>query len=378
MAFLKKRPRKNGFVYYIYFNYNGKKHGKSTGTDDKKTAQMILKEIEAKLAKNTFKLEDITPQKSVYLKDFAVEYLEYSKSRKAVKTFNSDRLSLRKFIEFTGNITITSVTPKLIDKYLIKRVEEVKTSSVNVEIRHLKAAFSSAVKWDHIKKNPFIGIKQFSTPKNKAIFFTDKEISALIDVIEESWLIDIVIFAVNTGLRIGELVNLKWVDIDFNKKHIMVKNSNTFTTKNKLERKVPLNQEARNLLLTLPHLSEYAFPNGNGKIRDRVFVSRRFKRYIRLLKLNEEFTFHSLRHTFASHLVRNGISLYQVAKIMGHTNSKTTELYAHLAPDDLQDAVDTLTFGRSQVTKRLGLIRGNNEANATEFDDSLSIAAVGQ
>jgi site-specific recombinase XerD len=73
-------------------------------------------------------------------------------------------------------------------------------------------------------------------------------------------------------------------------------------------------------------------------------VSKKFKKYIREVGLVEQFTFHSLRHTFASHLVQKGVSLYIVSKLLGHSDMKTTEIYAHLAPETFLDVVNILNF----------------------------------
>ena len=83
------------------------------------------------------------------------------------------------------------------------------------------------------------------------------------------------------------------------------------------------------------------FTTNNEKF-NQVHVSQRFKKYVLKSKLNPSLRFHSLRHTFASWLVQKGVSIYQVSKLLGHSDIKTTQIYAHLRNEDLQGAVDLL------------------------------------
>lgn len=151
MATLRKRKNKSGkIVYLVDFRFNGRRFVRSTKTDNLKTAKLILKEIEAKIAKQTFGVADIAPKTKVYLKQFEKEYIEYSETHKAPKTVLRDKLTFKNFIEFTGNRTLDSVDQKLIDRYLNARVQQVRKSTANIELRHLKAAFSKAVAWGAI------------------------------------------------------------------------------------------------------------------------------------------------------------------------------------------------------------------------------------
>lgn len=265
MATLRKRRNKNGkIVFLVDFYLNGKRFVRSTKTDDPKTAKLILKDIEAKIAKNTFSVEEISPKKKVYLKQFIKEYLEFSQTHKAKKTYLADKLSLNLFMKFVGDRTLSSIDRKLIDQYMNNRAKEVKKSSVNVELRHLKSAFTKAKQWEYIEQNPFKGVTTFKIPKSAPLFLSEDEINELTDGIEESWLKDVVIFDVNTGLRIQELVNLRWEDVDQENLVIKVSNQIDFTTKSKKERIVPICDEVQNLLHRIPKCGIYFFQNRMG------------------------------------------------------------------------------------------------------------------
>ena len=345
MAKLRKRKNKSGKdVYLIDFYHQGRRIVRSTKTDDPKTAKLILKDIEARIAKNTFNVEEISAKKKVYLKQFITEYLDYSESHKAYKTYLRDKLSFDNLLKFAGNRSLDAFDSKQIDQYLNSRTKDVKKSTANIELRHLKSAFTKAVQWGYLDNNPFKGIKQFTLPKAAPIFLKQHEINLLLDVIDLPWLKHIVIFALNTGVRVGELVNVEWEAINLEKRTIKIRNTEDFTTKSKKERMVPINNELKELLQTFRQDDCYVFSNSVGQKWDPELVSKKFKKYIRQAGLAEQFTFHSLRHTFASHLVQRGVSLYIVSKLLGHSDLKTTEIYAHLAPETFLDVVNQLSF----------------------------------
>jgi len=177
---------------------------------------------------------------------------------------------------------------------------------------------------------------------SKSLFFSKKIVRMNIDTIIDQPLKEIVIFAVNTGVRIGELVNIKWSHVDFNKKTVRISQKDGFETKSKKERTIPMNRKVYELLLSKERKGEYIFCRNDWEQREEHLIARKFKEYLKSIDLGDGFSFHSLRHTFASHLVQKGVSLYKVSKLLGHANIKTTEIYAHLAPETFHDVVRLL------------------------------------
>jgi integrase len=144
-----------------------------------------------------------------------------------------------------------------------------------------------------------------------------------------------VILAVNTGLRRGEMWNLKWRDVDFPERMLTVHGSGA---KSKQTRHVPLNAAAaealkkhRGNVVTLPDVPVF----GRAEFR------KAWNGVLAKAKL-ENFRFHDLRHTFASKLVMNGVPLNTVRELLGHASIDMTLIYAHLAPDNLRSAVDAI------------------------------------
>ncbi|MFC1569123.1 tyrosine-type recombinase/integrase [bacterium] len=185
-------------------------------------------------------------------------------------------------------------------------------------------------------------MKPLPVPISAPRYFTELQFQKIIEAIDFIPLKEIVIFAANTGVRISELINLEWTDVNFHKMTIRIANKEDFHTKSKRERNLPLNEAAYDVLSGLPRKSNYIFCRLDGKKRDKHFICRSFKATLREIGLGDGFSFHSLRHTFASQLVQKGVSLYMVQKLMGHANITTTEIYAYLAPETFHKIVGVL------------------------------------
>ncbi len=141
-----------------------------------------------------------------------------------------------------------------------------------------------------------------------------------------------------------ELLKLKWYQVNLDQKYIILDNQQHIT-KGKRVRVVPLNDHAIQSIVSLKKKNKtsddylFEFP----KITNRwKYVQNNMRRYVKLSNVNPKLNFHSLRHTFASWLVQSGVSIYLVSKLLGHSDIKTTEIYAHLRSDDLINSVNLL------------------------------------
>jgi site-specific recombinase XerD len=149
-------------------------------------------------------------------------------------------------------------------------------------------------------------------------------------------------------MRLGELLNMRWGWIDFKQNIITVKHSNSFTTKSKKERIIPIHSIIDEVLLsrytTLPKFNEdnYVFFRYPGIKLNEDFVSKNFKKVVRLVGLSDDIHFHTLRHSFASNLVQSGSTLYIVKELLGHQDFQTAQIYSHLQKENLSRAVNLL------------------------------------
>lgn len=165
-----------------------------------------------------------------------------------------------------------------------------------------------------------------------------------------AWLRDMVVLAVNTGLRSGELRNLRWSDVDLENGLLEVRNRERFQTKSGAERRVPVVGDALAVLARLNAARPDASADGlviTGRSGEQIStyrLSHSFKRYVRLARLDDRFRFHDTRHTCGSWLAMKGVSLRVIQQILGHKTITTTEIYSHLSPNVVRDAMER-TFG---------------------------------
>jgi integrase len=330
--------RSNG-VYYLWYDTEfGARKKVSTNTTLKSEALTFLR---------TFDREKLVREKSKRLSHFTVEFLVFARTTYSAKTNELYERILRVFREHAGDMLLSAITARQIDAYKATRLGKVKAVSVNIEIRTLRAAFSTAKRWKLITENPCTGVSSIPIPEESPTFLTSSDFEKLLAVIREGWFKELVVFAVLTGLRRGELCNLRWQDVDLVQRIIQIRSAGTFKTKFGKRRTVALNSTALSILQSRQHHSpsEYVFTIRDERIRDD-YVCRLFKRYVRAAKLTDtRLHWHSLRHTCASWLVQNGASLYEVQKLLGHSNPRITQVYSHLQPDQMQSVVERIHVG---------------------------------
>jgi len=255
------------------------------------------------------------------------------------------RASLKQFLSFAGDIPLTTITEKHVDGYKVVRLQHVKPVTVNIELRTLRAVFNVALRWGVIERNPFARLKLVRVPESSPVYLSREECQRLLHVVEEDWLKEMIVFAVCTGTRRGEMLNLRWKDVDFTRRLIHIQNSEAFRAKHGKSRVIPMNDVVCSLLSTkmANSRSEYVFTRKRRMI-GKSYLSHLFKRYVRKAGIDDRMHWHSLRHTHASWLVQNGVSLYEVQKLLGHSSILVTQIYGHLHPERLHETVNKITI----------------------------------
>lgn len=334
--------QKNSPYWYVRFvdPQTGEDIRKSTGTKDKKTAELILKGIEIKIAKGKFKFEELKPQKNI--REFADEYLErYSLHNKSPKTIEIEKQAFKNWISIIGNIPISDISLKSVEKFKSEMIGFLSPTTVNMRFRALRASFTIAVKWGYLEKNPFKGIKELPVATGGLPrYLTEAEIQRIFSVVKDERFRLIIEFYINTGGRLREVSNLTWRDIDLNKKTLSFRHDTKFNK----TRIIVLNSRAIEILNTIKTNSP------EDKLNDKIiklspsYISKRFKYYIRRADLPESITFHSLRHTHASLLIMAGVDIYTVKELLGHSSLKVTERYSHLSSAHKFEAVEKLKY----------------------------------
>ncbi|MDO8548912.1 MAG: site-specific integrase, partial [Ignavibacteria bacterium] len=208
------------------------------------------------------------------------------------------------------------------------------------------------VEWDYTPLNPFQKIKLPKRQKEEPKGFTNDELILIKNRLTQKGkavISDMVEFSVNTGLRGGEIVNLRWTDINFKERKLNV-GSKHHKTKSRKIRIVPFNDIIENILIANTQrqmkngkiIREFVFTQKSGKPYQIDTISKQLKKVIRELGLSEELHWHSLRATAASNWVNKKVPIYTVQKLLGHANVSTTQIYAKVDLEELRDAVNRL------------------------------------
>ncbi len=329
--------------YQLVYEVNGKRKTVSTKAKSKKKAETFLNNFKIPSQKKSNERKSNVPN-LLYFKSEYIDYIEKSKSKSYAK---SVKLSFNQLTLFFGDISLTQITPKLVDQFIISIFNRSQYAA-GLYYRTLKAAFTKAIDWEYITLNPFTKVKHPKVPKKHPVFISIEEFNLILHQTKEPYLRNLFTLAFNSGMRLGEVTNMKWNWIDFHTKIITVKNNDTFLTKSKSERVIPMNPT---LYLSMLNHKQFTKENGCEKfVFSRVqkqklredFVSKKFKKAVRCVNLNDAIHFHTLRHSFASLLVQQEVSLYIVKELLGHEDLKTTEIYSHLQTKNLFDAVNRL------------------------------------
>lgn len=317
--------RHNGY-YYGVFSQRGKRVWRSLNTQS-------LDEAQAAYAQTS---TEFISYKRITISEFRSHLraiLEGTLAPGTVEIYDRALSSLESTI---GNRPLKSINPFQVDTFKAKRSKEVSLTTVHIEFRTLKAAFSRAVAYGFVEQNPFLLTKNISLPQRDPSFITKEDFARLLAVVDCPQMRAIILLAVCTMMRQGELVNLRWSDVNLQSGVIRLP-----ARKTKTPRTVFLNRSALKVLASLPRNSEYVSTGASGKKLCGRSVSRKFKKYARAAGLPESIHYHSLRHTGATWLVQNNVPLPYVKDVMGHANISTTMVYAHTDAVHLKDSVQT-------------------------------------
>jgi integrase len=259
----------------------------------------------------------------------------------------SIRLSFSQLIQSVGNVDLKSISTRELDKFLTSVFSRSKHAAW-LYYRTLKAALSKAVEWNYIDSNPLKMLRLPKIPRPHPRFLSTEDLNLILKNTDSDLMRNLFLTAFYTGLREGEIVNMKWSWIDFEEKLITVKISNDYITKNKQERIIPLTTRISKMIISRyndeqdPIKNPYVFYRIKGIKLNEDFVSRYFKKVVRLVGLPDDIHFHTLRHSFASNLVQRGISIYSVKELLGHKSIVTTMIYSHLNRESLIKAISCL------------------------------------
>lgn len=259
----------------------------------------------------------------ISLEEFANRYMEYAKANKRSWLRDQQMLEHLKGF-FSAGRQLTDITPPDIEGYKLHRRKEVSGSTVNRELALLKRIFNLAIDWDlYLGSNPLRKVKFFQEVNTGFRVLSQEEQSRLVETATPV-IQDIVLYALNTGSRIGEIFSLRWQNVDLERNLITV-----FSSKTQKTQLIPINGEVRRILeyWALGRKSEFVFYNhATGK--PLVDLGAGLDLACKKAGITGV-TWHTLRHTFASRLLERGVDIMTVKELLGHSTVTVTMRYTH-------------------------------------------------
>lgn len=281
------------------------------------------------------------------LEELIDEFLRYLLIDKGYSnnTIESYRRDLLKFLEFNRDKKMESITNDDLKEYLkALKLEGLNEKSISRNISCLKSFYKFLVIEKYTKNNPseFLFIPKIK--KSLPNILTEEEVLKLLDIeltdnfsYRNKAMLELM-YA--TGLRVSELVNLKLQDVDLSQDIVR-----TFGKGNK-ERIIPIGDYAKEYLekyiykyrgtMLKKNNCEYLFLNNHGNKMTRQGFFKIVKKIAKEKGIEHELSPHTLRHSFASHLLKYGADLRTIQELLGHSDISTTQIYTHITNEELK------------------------------------------
>ena len=365
---VRQKVRGRGQPYWVFVALNGKRT--STKVGEKKDADKLKREIEKKIKKGEFRLEEPEEKKiGITFKQYADAWMKTTVPATCKKSTENDYEAILKnhVRPVFDKLLLQDITRGKIKSLLLEKINEGKAPSTVIHIRNvISGVLNNAVDDEIIPSNPALGLKRV-IPRNikKEINpLTPEELQHLLDTVAEHFLGEYPLFLLlaRTGVRIGEALAVQWDDVDFAGRCIEIKRSivrgRISKPKNGKTRRVDMSQhladtmkayrlecKKKGLKSGQGGLPKYLFQNNQGGMVDTNNWRRRvFKKVLEKAKLRS-IRIHDLRHTYATLRINAGHNINDVSGQLGHSSLKMTlDTYTHWMPGKQKSEIDELDF----------------------------------
>lgn len=297
----------------------------------------------------------VEPEERVLFKDFAWQWHEtYVKANNREIEQKTKESYLRiHLVPFFGDMYIDSIVRRDVEEFKAVEVRAGQSpASINHYLKCLQKLFQCALEWELVANNPVRGVPRLKASTNKWQFLDFEEMWKFMKAVPPKWR-PLFLCAFRTGLRQGEILALRWQDVDWKRRMIMVRhslsNGQLCPTKSYTNREVPIANDLFEMLFSIQNNdSAFVFPAGDGGPLHRKTLQRP------LATANKQsgvkrIRFHDTRHSFASQLIMVNVSVRTIQELLGHADLAMTMRYAHLVPRSKQEAIEQLeSLGTNQ------------------------------
>jgi integrase len=312
----------------------GRRVRQSTGTENKKLAEKIHAKIMTDIEEGRY-FDSLKARKITFAEMVTKYKSKYQHAR--------DQYTVKRLLPAFGRFTLAEITTDLVSDYRDERLKTVRPATVYQELALMRRMFNVARReWKWTKDNPVADLSFSVGNKNaRDRWLTPEEERSLLEkATNPVWLRSLLVLALHSGMRKGEVLNLHWREVDFSRKIV-----NVVKSKNGEKRSIPMSQTLYETLkgVKVRDISGRVFPISDRSLREA------FKMTLEKAGI-VDFRIHDLRHTFATRLVQNGVDLYKVKELLGHKTISMTMRYAHHYPESLRSSVEVLDACHDLVT----------------------------
>lgn len=270
--------------------------------------------------------ESVLQPRRILMSEFANRYLDVTAKSRGKKTNENVAHVFKKTIELLGDRYLDNYSAECFDTFFTDLLNSgLSKYTVKNYRSSLRAGYQQALRWDYIQSNIIDRTRLVKTDEPDILPFTRDEFSKLLSVINNSLHYDIIIFTLYTGLRVGDIVNIKLLDIILDKKIIRITSGSEHRPKNQKTNYVEIADAIMPIIQnSLLSNQKYLFEKPNHFKYSSHTISNVFKRYVNKANINPALNHKSLRKTFASWLVNEGVPVEEISKLLHHSSPAVT------------------------------------------------------
>ncbi|MHC4270073.1 MAG: tyrosine-type recombinase/integrase [Planctomycetota bacterium] len=283
------------------------------------------------------------------LTEYCKQYLENAKNEKE-NTYLNKKRAVKALTKYLGNYNLDRITKFHIEKFRVDRrkIDLVKDITINTDVDILRNILNRSVEEGIIEINPCSKVKKLKVKQKRDRVLTGKEIAHVLDNVKGTKDRLMILIGLFGGLRLGEVLNLKWSDVDFIKNELIF-----IQRKTGKQLKVPI------AAFLLKELAEYRKNSENEHLFDNEVVntnlvmkhSNHFSRLFKNLGI-ERFTFHNLRHSFSTYLSDCGADAFTTQSLLGHASLSQTAQYTHKRMEAKRNTINVMEKHILDITEK--------------------------
>lgn len=375
--------RKINNRWHVDLRFDGKRHRKVAPENNKSSAKQYEQElllqlrVDKKRAKKGVRASKYASY-AEYVKEWYETYVQANNRPAEVK--KKEGIIRVHILPYFGEMKLAEIQEMELEAFKKLKVEQgYAPKSINNYLAVIRKSLASATEWRLIERTP--NVKWLKAPKKDVEVLTkETQRRLLCDTDELLWNTAIVI-ALKTGMRVGEILALRWQDIDEVKNAIDVNGSMNVNyerapTKNGKSRKIPMSALVRERVGQLKEVqrsAEYLFDRGDGEPHSKYAAIGAMERTCKRLGITEHVHWHKFRHTFATNHARSGTNIRVLQELLGHSTITMTERYSHVDMASMQEAIQLLDYRIENFGQILGRFPNSQNDQKAKHNQNMAV-----